>query len=189
MPPVQGWARRKRLEFFQPQLVSPGRILEIGSGSGWVREALSAAGHTHYTGVDLQPPADLVGDIHQWRTLGLQPESFDTIIAFEVVEHVDCFEACRQLLRPGGKLLLTTPVPHMDWLLKITEALGLNQRRTSPHDHLVDLTTVPGFRHKTIRIILGLGQWGCLRSRIRPGLRLTLKKDLLARRVFSRMCI
>jgi hypothetical protein len=83
----------------------------------------------------------------------------DVYLAFEVVEHVDCFDACYQLLRPGGKMLITTPVPEMDWLLKITESLGLNQKRTSPHDHLVDLQNVPFFNQKKIKIVLGLGQW------------------------------
>lgn len=157
--PVQGWAQRKRLDFFRDQLSDPGKVLEVGAGSGWVRAALAGLGTTDYTGIDLHPPADVVGDVNKWRELGLEPESFDTIIAFEVVEHVDCFDACHQLLKPGGRMLITTPVPKMDWLLKITEALGLNQQRTSPHDHLVDLRTVPAFREKSVSIVMGLGQW------------------------------
>ncbi len=157
--PVQGWAQRKRLEFFAEHLARPGKVLEVGSGSGWVKAALSSSGIADYTGLDLYPPADVLGDINGWRELGLEPDSFDTIIAFEVVEHVDCFDACHQLLKPGGKMLITTPVPRMDWLLKITESLGLNQRRTSPHDHLVDLRKVPSFGKKSISVVLGLGQW------------------------------
>lgn len=157
--PVQGWAQQKRLKFFHEHLAKPGRVLEIGSGSGWVKEYLISSGIIDYTGIDLQPPADVIGDINRWRELGLKPGSFDTIIAFEVVEHVDCFDACYQLLKQGGKMLITTPVPKMDWLLKITEGLGLNQRRTSPHDHLVDLRNVSAFANKSIEIVLGLGQW------------------------------
>lgn len=157
--PVQGWAQRKRLAHFHDHLVSPGRVLEVGAGSGWVRSALADRGVTSYTGIDLFPPADIVGDINSWSELGLQPNSFDTIIAFEVVEHVDCFQACFDLLKPGGRMLITTPVPETDWILKITESLGLNQKRTSPHDHLVTLKNIPLFSHKKISIILGLGQW------------------------------
>ena len=104
-------------------------------------------------------PVVLVGDINEWRQLGLRPESFDVIIAFEVVEHVDCFQACLDLLAPGGRMLITTPVPETDWILKITERLGLNQRRTSPHSNLVHLRKVPGFDKKQIKIVMGLGQW------------------------------
>jgi cyclopropane fatty-acyl-phospholipid synthase-like methyltransferase len=158
--PVQGWAQKKRLSFFKKELKESVNILEIGAGSGWVKRALiDFKNVNYYTGVDLFPPADIVGDINNWLQLGLKPGSFDTIIAFEVVEHVDCFDACYQLLRPGGKMLITTPVPEMDWLLKITEALGINQKRTSPHDHLVDLRKVTFFNQKKIKIVLGLGQW------------------------------
>jgi len=157
--PVQGWAQKKRLSFFGPHFGQNDRILEIGCGSGWVRPALAEKGVSNYVGIDLFPPADIVGDINQWRKLGLTAESFDTIVAFEVVEHVDCFAACHDLLREGGKMLITTPVPETDWILKITESLGLNQKRTSPHDHLVHLNRVKLFRQKDIKIILGLGQW------------------------------
>lgn len=157
--PVQGWAQRKRLEFFREELKNAGDVLEVGSGSGWVKSALSGQGIKSYRGIDLFPPADIVGDINNWRNLGLCAESFDTIIAFEVVEHVDCFQACFDLLKHGGRMLITTPVPETDWILKITEALGLNQKRTSPHDNLVHLNMVPLFPKKKIRIVLGLGQW------------------------------
>jgi 2-polyprenyl-3-methyl-5-hydroxy-6-metoxy-1,4-benzoquinol methylase len=43
-------------------------------------------------------PADIVGDILEWKRIGLQPESFDVIIAFELVEHVDCFQEFFDLL-------------------------------------------------------------------------------------------
>ncbi len=157
--PVQGWAQRKRLSFFKDELEQAGKTLEVGAGSGWVKNAITCFNMVEYTGIDIYPPADIIGDINEWQNLGLEPESFDTIIAFEVVEHVDCFDACYQLLRPGGKMLITTPIPSMDWVLKITEALGLNQKRTSPHDHLVDLRTAPFFKTKIIKYVAGLGQW------------------------------
>ena len=157
--PVQGWAQRERLRFFASHFGPDLRILEIGCGSGWVRAALTELGATQYTGIDLFPPADVVGDINDWRSLGLRAAGYDLIIAFEVVEHVDCFQACYDLLANGGKLLITTPVPETDWVLKITEALGLNQKRTSPHSNLVRLKSVPLFERKEVKIILGLGQW------------------------------
>lgn len=157
--PIQGWAQRKRLAFFREHLTNGGDIFEVGAGTGWVKSALVDIAPHSYTGIDLHPPADIVGDINRWSDLGLRRESFDTIIAFEVVEHVNCFQACFDLLRPNGKMLITTPVPETDWILKITESLGLNQKRTSPHDHLIHLRSVPHFRQKHIKIILGLGQW------------------------------
>jgi 2-polyprenyl-3-methyl-5-hydroxy-6-metoxy-1,4-benzoquinol methylase len=162
--PVQGWAQRQRLDFFKGHF-SPGlRVLEIGCGTGWVKPAIRELGVSDYQGIDLYPPADIVGDINEWKLLGLVPKSYDIIIAFEVVEHVDCFQSCYDLLGPEGKLLVTTPVPRMDWFLKITEHMGLTQKRTSPHDHLIDLQSVSLFTKKEITIVLGLGQWAVLQA-------------------------
>lgn len=87
--PVQGWAQKKRMEYFASALRQEDRILEIGCGSGWVRAALEERGFRNYTGMDLFPPADIGGDINSWRNLGLEPYSFDVSVAFEVVEHVN----------------------------------------------------------------------------------------------------
>ena len=53
-------------------------------------------------GLDLKPPADMVGDILAWRRLVIESASFDIVLAFEVVEHVDCFQAVYDILRPRG---------------------------------------------------------------------------------------
>lgn len=160
MPLLSDIARKKKIDYFLRDLPKSARVLEVGSGSGWVGAYLKTHGWTNYVGLDVVPPADVVGDVREWRTLGLTAGSFDAIVAFEVVEHVDCFAACRELLAPGGKLLLTTPVPHRDWVMKGLEAVGLNQKRTSPHDHLVYLDRVPGFADKRVKVVAGLSQWG-----------------------------
>ena len=162
MPLLSEIAQRKKIEFFLAPLAKNAAILEIGCGSLWVGDYLRANGYSGYVGNDLVPPADIVGDIKQWRTLGLAPESFDAIVAFEVVEHVDLFQEAFDLLRPGGKLLLTSPVPEMDWAMKLLEAVGLNQKRTSPHDHLIDFKTIPLFQPLVTRRVAGLSQWGIL---------------------------
>jgi 2-polyprenyl-3-methyl-5-hydroxy-6-metoxy-1,4-benzoquinol methylase len=160
MPLLSDIARRKKEKFFFQDLPKTARILEIGCGSGWVGEYLKRNGWHNYVGLDIVPPADVVGDVREWQSLGLAAESFDAIVAFEVVEHVDCFRACHDLLRPGGRMLITTPVPHRDWVMKALEAVGLNQKRTSPHDHLVYLEKVPLFAEKRVQQVAGLSQWG-----------------------------
>ncbi len=162
MPIVSSYAQKRKAAYFLDPIPKDARILEIGCGGGWVGRYLKDNGWSHYVGVDLVPPADVVGDIRDWRQLGLTPASFDDIIAFEIVEHVDCWKACYELLRPGGKMLVTTPLPRRDWILRIMETLGLNQRRTSPHDHLVDLGSAPFFPDKDVRVIAGLSQWAVL---------------------------
>jgi cyclopropane fatty-acyl-phospholipid synthase-like methyltransferase len=164
MPLLSSIAQRRKLDFFFRDVPRDARILEIGCGDGWLRPALAARGFTRYVGIDLRPPADVVGDVNAWRTLGLAPGSFDVIAAFEVVEHVDCFAASRELLAPGGAFFVTTPLPGRDWVMRLLEATGLNQKRTSPHDYLVDLRTVPGFAERRVEIVGGLSQWAVLRK-------------------------
>ncbi len=159
MPFLSTYSQKKKIEYFLKTIPKDAHILEIGSGNGWVRKYLKDNGWINYLGIDLYPPADRVGNILEWRMLGLKPSSFDYIVAFEVVEHVNCFQECFDLLKPQGKLLLTSPVPKMDWFLNILETLGLNQKRTSPHNNLIDFRTVPQFSDKKIKIIAGLSQW------------------------------
>jgi cyclopropane fatty-acyl-phospholipid synthase-like methyltransferase len=160
MPLLSRYAQKKKMEFFLERISKQDRILEIGCGTCWVGNYFKSKGFKNYVGLDIVPPADIVGDIRDWRTLGLQQQSFDVIIAFEVVEHIDCFKECYDLLTLGGRLMLTTPVPHMDWILKMLEIIYLDQKRTSPHSKLVYLKDVPYFKNKDIKIVGYLSQWG-----------------------------
>ena len=155
--PAQGRAPKKRLQFFKEHFRVGIKLLEVESASGWLKPELVALGINDYIGIHVNPPADIVGDINKWRSLGLSADTFNVVVAFEVVEHVDCFSSCHALLKPGKKMLITTPSPQTDWILKTTEAFGLNQKRTSPHDHLIELGTVSISPYKQISIVLGLG--------------------------------
>jgi 2-polyprenyl-3-methyl-5-hydroxy-6-metoxy-1,4-benzoquinol methylase len=161
-----GWlsryARQKKLEFFFRDIPKTARVLDVGCAEGWVRQWAEERGWGNLTGIDLQAPADIVGDVNRWQELGLAPRSFDAIVAFEVVEHGDLANALRELLRPGGRLLATTPVPHMDWACKALESVGVLQRRTGEHTHLVDLREYPGFEVVDHRVKGFMSQWGVL---------------------------
>ena len=162
--PLQTWARSNRIRYFLPSIKSRDRVLEIGSGDAWFRAAVESAVAVEYVTIDIEQAADIRGDIRDWRRLGLEAGHFDVIVAFEVVEHVDCFQDCLALLKPGGLLLITTPVPGMDGLLKIAEALHLTQKRTSPHSNLVDLENVQGFIHEQSRKPFHVAQWAVFRK-------------------------
>jgi 2-polyprenyl-3-methyl-5-hydroxy-6-metoxy-1,4-benzoquinol methylase len=88
------YARKKKIRYFLSRIPKHAAILEIGCGSGWVGDYLKQHGWNKYVGIDTYPPADIVGDIRNWGMLGLKPQSFDAIIGFEVVEHVDCLREC-----------------------------------------------------------------------------------------------
>ncbi|HAO92529.1 MAG: hypothetical protein A2X93_08015 [Deltaproteobacteria bacterium GWC2_56_8] len=155
--------REKRIQFCLPYINKGDRVLEIGCGNMYVTKKLREKG-VDVVGLDVTPPADVVGDINRYAELGFKQGQFDVILAFEVIEHVDLIKPVKKLLKPGGLFIATTPVPSMDWVLRIMEFFGLNQKRTSPHSHLVRLEELP-FETVRLKKVLGLMQWGVLRSR------------------------
>jgi len=160
MPLLSDYAQKKKINYFLESIPKDAKVLEIGSGSGWVGGYLKSNGWTNYQGLDLVPPADIVGDITKWESLGMVGNSYDVIVAFEVVEHVDIYGACEALLKTGGKLLVTTPLPHTDWIMQILEFFQLNQKRTSAHCNLHYLRTASRLSLTSKKNIAGLSQWG-----------------------------
>lgn len=63
-----------------------GRILDVGCRSRKLKEALPSA-NVDYLGVDLQSPADIVGNLEAGLPLG--QASSDTVVALDVLEHTD----------------------------------------------------------------------------------------------------
>lgn len=160
MAVLSKFARQKKIEYFFKGMSLNKKILEIGCADGWLGQYLKNKGYNNYIGLDIIPPADIIGDIREWEKLGIKKESYDVIIAFEVIEHVDCFKECFDILKPGGKLMITTPLPNRDWILKIFETFHLNQKRTSPHENLTYLKNIKLFKESNIKIVGSLSQWG-----------------------------
>lgn len=164
MPYLSNLARRKKIKFFIDSIPLDAAILEIGCGSNWLKDYMIMKGYRNYTGIDTEGTPDIKGDINNWKALNLKEGHYDCIIAFEVVEHADIWQSCYALLKKNGSMRLTTPVPSSDWLLKILEAIGLNQKRTSPHDHLTDVSKITLFKIIYYKKMFGLSQWAILQK-------------------------
>lgn len=159
MPILSSIAQKLKQRFFLDKVSRDAVVLEIGCGDGWVARYLKKRGVVQVIGIDLRPPATIVGDICKWESLGLEAASFDVIIAFELLEHVDCMGDCFALLKPGGRLMATSPYPPADWFMEKLEKWKLNQPRTSPHDHLTYFKETSQFEIRRLWRPLGIAQW------------------------------
>jgi len=118
-----------RLDYVGKRLAPEGlrgkHVLDVGCGGGLLSEALARAG-AQVTAIDLAPELVKVARLHTLES-GVQvdyqvkavealaaerPGSFDAITCMEMLEHVpdpaSIIAACATLLRPGGRLFLST---------------------------------------------------------------------------------
>ncbi len=93
------------------------RVLEVGAGHGAFTRWLWEAG-CEVTACDLYPEIyrfDEVPCLRADLTVGLPfpDEAFDVVVAVEVAEHIHdhgvFFRECHRVLKPGGRLMVTTP--------------------------------------------------------------------------------
>jgi 2-polyprenyl-3-methyl-5-hydroxy-6-metoxy-1,4-benzoquinol methylase len=146
---------RWKFDFLLPELARGNRVLDLGCGGMWLTRMLRRRGFD-CIGIDLYPPADIVGNIKDRR---FPTAGFDVVVALEMLEHEDCTEEIRRILRPSGKLVVSTPSPRWDWLLWLGEHVGVCQPRSSPHSNLFWLNELP-FRLIRRSSLLGLVQLG-----------------------------
>lgn len=98
----------------------PGRLLEVGSGSGRFLDRMRRAGW-QVQGTDFDPAVaqrvrDKYGlqiDVGDLVALQYPADAYDVVAMSQVIEHVHdplaLLEECRRVLRPGGRLVLSTP--------------------------------------------------------------------------------
>jgi SAM-dependent methyltransferase len=153
------------------------RILDLGSGNGWLSCIVGLFGPT--LGVDLSenaiqisrmrfPHVDyLSADILNWDYKG---DKFDIIISQEVIEHVEdqkeYLRIAYDLLRPDGFLILTTPNRKIFESFPEEQQIAWSNQPIEKWLSLADLKkmVIPGFKIIKLRTIIpGYGAKGILR--------------------------
>jgi len=88
-----------------------GDILDIGCGRQPYRSWVKTTGK--YIGLDIDQANNILDVVSTSVVLPFEADSFDTVLCFEVLEHVpqpfSTFAEITRVLKPGGILLLTTP--------------------------------------------------------------------------------
>jgi SAM-dependent methyltransferase len=131
-------ARRRALTANRliPESLRAGRILDIGCGS--FPYFLSHTSFKEKFAIDQLPPA-VAGKEIAWHTLDLNSTPslpfdenyFSAITMLAVAEHlnpsslVELFKEAARVLKPGGRLVVTTPAAKSDGLLKWMARLSL----------------------------------------------------------------
>jgi SAM-dependent methyltransferase len=111
-----GYDRAEKAEFRQAGLeITPrDKVLDVGSGIG----NFSVVCTGEYRGVETNPRAvedarKLGRNVHLGFVQDEKPNSFDVVTVFQVLEHVEdpksFLQACVKCLRPGGRLIVSTP--------------------------------------------------------------------------------
>jgi len=158
-------------------------ILDAGTGTGSNLRMLSELGFHHVTGIDQSPqavqycahkgfPNVRIGDV---CALPFEDGRFDFILATDIIEHIDddgiALRELRRVLKPKGKLLLTTPAFESLWGLqddvshhrrryRMPELVTkLNHARLAPHEafYFNYLLFVPIFLCRRIMRLFNFG--------------------------------
>lgn len=149
-----------------------GDLLEVGCGLSELASNTPAA-VTSYTGCDLKPSTvdRLTKQYPQHRFAAIDLDMsdfpadfgpFDTILAAAVIEHLfnlrSAMERLVAVLRPGGRIVLTTPTPiGNDVVLPLTALVGLTSKDAHA-DHIAILNK-RRFRHLSSEVGLELTRY------------------------------
>src|ERR1700730_1664545 len=153
-----------------------GDLLDFGCGTG---ELAHDVDPSRYVGIDRDADSIAIAKkrfpSHRFLTLdefssAPNQKQFDQVIGLAVIEHVDDPQQwlawLRTLLKPGGRIILTTPHPSVRWLHELGAAIGLFSREGArEHRELIDrprmteLAKAIGFRIQHCgRFLLGCNQ-------------------------------
>jgi 2-polyprenyl-3-methyl-5-hydroxy-6-metoxy-1,4-benzoquinol methylase len=150
--PLDRIIRDLRIRKALPHIPDGARLLDVGCADGSLFRALRGR-VSDAVGID--PDAvPVAGTVKIVRgrfpdDLGA-PAPFDVITMLAVFEHFSdaerprVVEACRRLLRPGGRVVLTVPAPAVDHILALGRRVGLLHGMDADAHHAYRPESTPG---------------------------------------------
>ena len=167
-----------------------GKCLDIGFGSGVYTKYLKALGH-RVVGIDnepefvrqakkIYPDIEFInGSIYK---LPFKENEFDTVILFDVLEHVDEKVALKEIARVGKRAIITVPHQNQKILLQYGLAHAHNMDKTHLRNYTVkslkNILLVTGWRPVKVKPVLPISLSGILVTNLSRGksvLKLILK--------------
>ena len=156
---IQTWRIRQAIRFLPPDA----RVLDVGCDDGALFRTMGPALRE---GVGLDPALEAAVTGERYRLLPGsfpadapdEPGAFDAVTMLAVMEHVPpdeqpkVAERAFELLRPGGRFVLTVPSPAVDTILDVLIRLHLlhgmeaDQHYGFEPDDLAPVATAVGFR-------------------------------------------
>jgi SAM-dependent methyltransferase len=113
--------QRSQLAYYEAKKIVEGAVLEIGSGQGYGISIISPNA-SKYVAIDKYPspfkqpegaPVIEFINTNVPPLTGLDDNSFDFVISFQVIEHIKkdkhLIEEVYRVLKPGGKFIVSTP--------------------------------------------------------------------------------
>lgn len=154
-----------------------GKCLDIGFGSGVYTAYLKELGH-QVVGVDSEPEfvnqaqknypeiKFVLGSVYK---LPFKKGEFDTVILFDVLEHVDDKKALKEIARVAKRVIIT--VPHTNQKILLRYALA--------HAHSLSRSHLRNYDVKSLRKIMSKSGWKV--REVKPALPISISGLLINR--------
>ncbi len=142
------------------------KILDVGCGNRYITDIIKKEGY-NIVGIDKLSSKD-----SKWITkdpdytmdatnMSFKDNTFDVIIALEMIEHCQCVTEIKRVLKTDGLFLCSTPSLWTNWLRKILISLRLLENQDfEGHDHIINLKKIPMKLIKHKKMFFGTSQFG-----------------------------
>ena len=169
-PFITRYVANKRISIILKSLIKLDKrrikILDVGCGDRFITNTIKNAGY-NIIGIDkftskeikwITEDPDFVMDA---MNMTFNDNSFDVVLALEVIEHCNCMDEIKRVLKPNGLFFCSTPSPTTDWIRKILIASRLLENQDfAGHDNIIDLRSINMRLLKYKKFFLRTSQFG-----------------------------